>query len=95
MGSQGSPRLLFFLFLTSRILGEVNLFLCKDTEKLNDPPPPSHEAEWSNPSEVPKTPPAPSRVQEINKTASVAECEVLAKHPKHKHPRNRGKEGMT
>ena len=28
----------FFLFLTGRTFGEVNLFLCKETEKLNDPP---------------------------------------------------------
>ena len=33
-----SPDYFFFLFLTGRIFGEVNLFLCKETEKLNDPP---------------------------------------------------------
>ena len=38
MDSQGSPQIIFFLFLTGRIFGEVNLFLCKETEKLNDPP---------------------------------------------------------
>lgn len=38
MGSQGRPQIIFFLFLTGRIFGEVNLFLCKETEKLNDPP---------------------------------------------------------